>query len=197
MLNFWDEKFSSTEYIYGKEPNTFLKKNLDNLRPGKILIPGDGEGRNSVYAAKTFWDVTAFDYSKIAIKKANELAKENNVELTYQLSSVEEFDTSERFDVIALVFLHLPEETRIKFHKKIINLLKPNGKIICEFFEKDQINNNSGGPKSIDMLYSIDTLEKDFEDLKITFLSKEIVTLNEGPLHQGEAKLVRMIATKA
>lgn len=196
MLNFWDEKFNTADYIYGKEPNAFIKKTLDNLKPGKILFPGEGEGRNSAYAAKTFWDASAFDYSKIAKEKAENLYNELNVSVDYSISNVEEFESDKKFDVIALVFLHLPIELRIPFHKKLIDLLNPGGKIVCEFFEKEQLQYNSGGPSNLDMLYDIDILENDFSDLKINFISKEIATLSEGPLHQGEAKLLRMIATK-
>ncbi|MGQ9644743.1 MAG: SAM-dependent methyltransferase, partial [Ignavibacterium sp.] len=48
---YWNERFSSEDYIYGTEPNTFLKEQLENLKPGKALFLGEGEGRNAVYAA--------------------------------------------------------------------------------------------------------------------------------------------------
>lgn len=40
---FWNERYSKEEYIYGKTPNAFFKKELDNLKPEKILLPAEGE----------------------------------------------------------------------------------------------------------------------------------------------------------
>ncbi|MDA0985112.1 MAG: hypothetical protein O3C56_04825 [Bacteroidetes bacterium] len=51
MKDFWNERYASTEYVYGKEPNQYFKQILCSLSPGKILLPAEGEGRNAVYAA--------------------------------------------------------------------------------------------------------------------------------------------------
>ena len=48
MKTFWDERYAQAEYVYGVEPNQFLKEKLDRLSPGKILLPGEGEGRNDI-----------------------------------------------------------------------------------------------------------------------------------------------------
>lgn len=45
---------------YGTEPNAFFKAQLDQLTPGRLLLPAEGEGRNAVYAAKKGWEVAAF-----------------------------------------------------------------------------------------------------------------------------------------
>lgn len=48
-MNFWDQQFASDEFKYGKLPNAFLVEQAGLIAPGAdILIPGDGEGRNSV-----------------------------------------------------------------------------------------------------------------------------------------------------
>tara|TARA_R100001377_G_C3182541_1_gene107226 strand:+ start:629 stop:811 length:183 start_codon:yes stop_codon:yes gene_type:complete len=45
--------------FYGTEPNDFFKQQIDKLKPGKILIPEEGEGRNAVYAASQGWKLMA------------------------------------------------------------------------------------------------------------------------------------------
>jgi hypothetical protein len=69
MLNPWDERYNLPEYIYGTEPNQFLKNFIQKNKPGKILLPGDGEGRNSVYAAQSGWKVYAFDSSYVPLSQ--------------------------------------------------------------------------------------------------------------------------------
>ena len=43
---------------------------LRQEKPGRILLAGEGEGRNAVYAASLGWEVYAFDFSMVAKKKA-------------------------------------------------------------------------------------------------------------------------------
>ena len=57
MKEFWDQRYSDSEYVYGKKPNQFFKEFVDENQPGKILLPAEGEGRNAVYAAKMNYEV--------------------------------------------------------------------------------------------------------------------------------------------
>ena len=34
--NFWDERYSIKDYVYGTLPNEFFKEQIDKLKPGKI-----------------------------------------------------------------------------------------------------------------------------------------------------------------
>ena len=196
MQEFWNERFSRPDYVYGIEPNDFFKSKIEKIEKGKILFPCEGEGRNAVYAAKLGWDVQAFDYSEEAKNKAIKLAKNNGVEIDYQRIGVEEFNSVNEFDCIVVVFAHFTPDVRTVFFPKLSKALKSGGKLIMECFNKKQLRNNSGGPQNIDMLYDISTLENDFNDLEIEFISKEVVELNEGPFHQGKADVIRMIARR-
>ena len=68
--NFWDSRYSSEEYVYGKQPNEFFKEQLLKLTPGSILMPADGEARNGVFAAEQGWKVISMDLSIEAKGKA-------------------------------------------------------------------------------------------------------------------------------
>ena len=48
MTNTWNERFSTEEYVYGKEPNQFVVEGARHLPKGKVLCIAEGEGRNSV-----------------------------------------------------------------------------------------------------------------------------------------------------
>jgi len=72
---FWDHRYSENEYAYGTEPNSYFKAFIDTHLPGKVLLPGEGEGRNAVYAALKGWEVTAIDQSIEGLKKATALAE--------------------------------------------------------------------------------------------------------------------------
>ena len=67
---FWDERYANEEFVYGKLPNKYFKEKIVELSVGKALFAAEGEGRNAVYAATLGWEVTAFDQSLSAKKKA-------------------------------------------------------------------------------------------------------------------------------
>ncbi|MCX7797034.1 MAG: class I SAM-dependent methyltransferase [Melioribacter sp.] len=197
MKDLWNKRYSTEEYIYGKKPNEFLKEELKKITPGKILFLGEGEGRNAVYAAKLGWEVDAIDFSEEAKKKAMNLAKENYVTINYFLKDLSEFTPlSNHYDAVGYFYLHLDEELRKNIHKKIIETLKPSGKLILEVFDKEQLKYNSGGPKDESLLYSLEEIAEDFIDLEFEKFSREKIFLNEGIGHKGEAIVIRFVGLK-
>ncbi len=188
----WDSRYSSEEYIYGEEPNTYFKSVIDTLNPGKILLPGEGEGRNAVYAASKGWSVTAFDISTEARKKALALARRKNVKIEYLSGSFDEIVFADnQFDCIAMIFVHMHFAERSGYTERIIRYLKPGGSLIMEAFSKKQILNTSGGPKDENMLFTTDMLKQDFATLEVVELCDAELVLNEGTFHQGKADVVR------
>jgi SAM-dependent methyltransferase len=192
MLNSWNDRYLENEYVYGKEPNAYFKKIIDTLPAGNILIPGAGEGRDAVYAAKLGWKVRAFDLSWSGRDKAISLAKEQNVEIEYELMDVVDFDfNTNNYDLIALIYFHLPENIRKHFHENLYRSVKPGGRILLEAFSPKQLMNKSGGPKDIDMLFTSDILAEDFRALNVIENDEVETFLNEGIYHKGKANVIR------
>lgn len=197
MRDLWNEKFNSSDYIYGKEPNAFFANELLKLQPGNILIPAEGEGRNSVFAAKNLWYVSAFDTSDTAKQKAAILARENQVFIQYEIADFENFSAPPGFfDCVALIFAHMPSEQRKIIHRKLVKYLKPGGTIILQAFSKNQSGKTSGGPTDPDWLYTREDIEDDFKELTGMRVTETIEILNEGIKHQGEASLISMVGKK-
>ena len=203
MKDFWNSRFASENYVYGKKPNKFVKDTLDKLElEGKILFPADGEGRNSVYAAKKGLDVFAFDISTEGKKKALALANEENVNIKYEIINIEDLHLpKESFDAAVLVFAHFPPHLRRSYHRKITALIKPGGILILQGFSKEnyrlkQSNPLVGGPNNIDMLFSIEELKDDFSDFEFLELKKDLNFLNEGDFHKANCSVISLIAKK-
>jgi SAM-dependent methyltransferase len=197
MTAFWDARFSEPTYAYGTEPNFFFKEQLLKLSPGKILFPAEGEGRNAVFAAKNGFEVDAFDNSKEGRKKAQRLAVKSNVSIEYTLASYESVVyPRNHFDIIVLIFAHMPALKRKEWHRKLAGFLKPGGTILLEGFSKDQLDYGTGGPPSVEMLFSEEELANDFEDLIPVQMKKEVVSLDEGLYHKGLASVIRCVFKK-
>ena len=197
MQDEWNKRFGKEDYFYGTEPNAFVKEQLLKLKPGKILFLAEGEGRNSVYAAKLGWDVDAVDFSISGKEKAEQLAVENSVKINYQISDLNEFVFKENYyDVIVNNFFHTFEDSRISIHNKVKSSLKAGGKYILEAFAKDQIKRNTGGPKNLDLLYSLEEINNDFQDFDFIHFRKEETKLHEGSGHEGFAIVIRFVGEK-
>ena len=68
----WETRFATLGYLFGTEPNTFLKSQAHLLKRGwKALSVADGEGRNGVWLAEQGLDVQAFDFSPKATRRVN------------------------------------------------------------------------------------------------------------------------------
>lgn len=200
--NRWNERYSRSEFAYGIEPNNYLKNQLEKLNAGSILFAAEGEGRNAVYAASKGWKVSAFDISIEGKKKAMQLARNNKVDLDYQIGELETLNFHNgQFDAIALIYAHFPEDIKSVYHKILNNYLKNKGTIIFEAFSKNHIeyierNEKVGGPKDIAMLFSIDELKSDFANYDIIELVETEIELNEGLFHNGIGSVIRFTAQK-
>lgn len=202
MKDFWNERYSNEEYIYGKEANNFLIQELIKLEIGKILFPCDGEGRNSVFASKLGWESYAFDQSEIGRQKAENLAKENNVKIEYKVGNLEEIEYHNNyFDAISYIYTHFSSEKKREYFKKFDNYLKINGYIIFEGFSKKHLEYNSknpsvGGPRDLDLLFSIEEIKEYFDNYEIIYLKEEEIELKEGNFHDGIGMVIRFLGKK-
>jgi SAM-dependent methyltransferase len=200
--NRWDDRYKHAEYAYGKEPNLFFRNSIEKIAPGALLLPADGEGRNGVYAAQIGWEVTSSDLSTEAKSKALQLAQEKKVTLNYVTGDIEKLDFPiESFDAIGLIYAHFEANKKSACHRKLNRYLKPGGLIIFESFSKKHLEFNTidpkvGGPKELDMLFSIEEISTDFEHYVPLLLEEKEIELKEGAFHIGKGSVIRFIGRK-
>jgi cyclopropane fatty-acyl-phospholipid synthase-like methyltransferase len=196
MKEFWDERYGKDEFAYGTAPNDFFKEWIDTQKRGTILFPCEGEGRNAVYAATKGWKVSAFDFSEKGKEKAELLANSLKVSINYEISDASYYKSEHKFDAIVLIFAHFPDGIRQNIHRRIASMLKAGGTLLIEAFNTKQIENESGGPKNLELLFSSKILKDDFSEMEIEMLENKEIQLYEGRFHEGKADVVRLIAKK-
>jgi SAM-dependent methyltransferase len=198
----WNDRYSNAAFAYGEEPNNFFKEQIEKLKPGTILFPAEGEGRNAVYAAKSGWEVAAFDISEEGKNKALKLAESNNVTIDYKVGELETLNYQpEQFDTIALIYAHFPAEIKSQLHQILETYLRKEGIIIFEAFSKKHleylaVNDKVGGPKDIESLFSIEEIKADFPNYEIIQLEETEIELNEGLFHNGKGSVIRFVGKK-
>ena len=203
MNHFWDKKYASDEYVYGTSPNVFLKQSIEKyLTTGKLLFPGEGEGRNAVYAAQMGFEVVACDQSIEGKIKAEKLAAQAGVQIKYHVGNLFDIDCKDdSFDAVFLIYTHFPSDMRKAIHDKMTELLKPGGLVVMEVFSKNhtrhqQVNPSAGGPRDIDMLYTKEHILSDFDDFIPLEIEEVETRLAEGAGHDGLATVIRFVGRK-
>ncbi|NDY92797.1 class I SAM-dependent methyltransferase [Ideonella livida] len=205
MSAFWNERFAAPGFKYGTAPNAFLRAQAPALLPpgAQVLVPGDGEGRNGVWLAAQGHQVLAVDASDVGLAKASQLAAAQGCATHYatQVADLAQWaPVPDTWDAVVLVYTHLPSSFRQQAHRALAQGLKPGGVLLLEAFHPTQwteLQGASGGPREVDMLYPLATLQADFSDLLEELHGEETeTTLDEGPGHQGLARVTRWVGRR-
>ncbi len=193
----WDERYSQNDLIYGKEPNQYFEEIIDKIEQGKLFMPGDGEGRNSIYAAKNNWEVTSVDYSSVAVEKAKHYAQHDNVNVEIINADLSDYKyPKNHFDATGIIFLHLQSPQKEIIHANIAKSIRPGGAVILEVFSNNQLQHNSGGPRNKNALYTIEEIEEYYKDFEVKELTEKTIELNESKSHSGPATVIRLYGIK-
>jgi len=125
------------------------------------------------------------------------LAKKNNIKINYEICDLNEYIYNENYyDLVVMIFVHFPIDLRKIVFQKAIQALKRGGKLIIEAFSNEQINNSSGGPQSIELLYSENNVLDLVKELRNEFIESRSIMLDEGEYHKGKADVIRFVGVK-
>ena len=199
MSAFWDQRFAEPGYKYGTQPNAWLQAEAHRLAPGsRVLVPGDGEGRNGVWLAQQGHQVQSVDSSSIGLAKARALATERGVAIDTLCADLADWaPPAASVDAVVLVFVHLRPALRATVHRRLAQAVVPGGWLLIEAFHPGQLGRSSGGPKELDMLFTTPLLRADFDGLlDEVFAWEGEVQLAEGPGHQGAGIVTRWLGRR-
>lgn len=200
MLSLWDQRYSHPDYVYGRDPNDFLRQMANRIPAGRVLCLADGEGRNGVWLAEQGYEVVSVDQSGVGLAKARQLAQERGVTLETIQADLASFPIEpQQWQGVVSIFCHLPGSLWQQVHQAAVAGLAAGGVLILEAYSPAQLQlqpvHNSGGPRERDLLVSLEQLQS------LTGIAWEIAeekqrTLQEGILHQGLAAVVQALGVK-
>jgi len=124
------------------------------------------------------------------------LQRGERVVINYELKNIADFKAGKQYDAVGLIFVHLPEVLRKKFHQEVYNSIKPGGFMVLEAFAKEQAQLESGGPRDATLLYDAPSLCNDFPFLHMISCEQKEIFLEEGDYHKGKASVLRMIGQR-
>lgn len=192
----WNERYSSSEFAYGTEPNSFLMQNA-KLLTSPVLSLAEGEGRNAVFLASLGLDVLGVDASDVGLAKAQKLAESRGLTIQTEVADLAAYEPPENyFGSVISISAHLPGSARNRLYPLVERSLKPGGIILLESYTKSQLSRNTGGPKDPDLLLDLAELKQQFPNCELILgqeIEREVV---EGKFHTGLAHVVQFIARK-
>jgi SAM-dependent methyltransferase len=198
-LERWQARFAEPGYLFGTEPNVFLKSKAALLRAGaRALAVADGEGRNGVFLAEQGLDVLSVDFSPHAQAKARALAEERGVALRFEQADMTNWNWPDAaFDVVAAIFIQFtkPPE-RAKMFAGIKRTLKPGGLLLLQGYGLKQLDYKTGGPSDPTQLYTRELLQDSFGDFASLDIREYESVMQEGSRHAGRSALIELVGTK-
>lgn len=197
----WDERYASEGYVYGTEPNDFLRENTAHIQALgnglNVLCLAEGEGRNAVYLAGLGHNVTAVDLSEVGLVKARALAAERGVTIQAVQADLTRYQPPSRhYDVVVLIFCHLPSAARPFLFEQVRSTLKPGGLIVLEGYTPRQLEFKTGGPSHVDFMLSAQEMADVFAGYDVLINHEIVRPIHEGEFHSGQGAVVQFLAHK-
>ena len=195
----WNRRFSESGYLFGTEPNAWLRDHADVWEAGqRVLSIADGEGRNSVWLAQRGLMVDAFDISEVGVRKARDFARITGVKVNFAVADVATLDwPPSLYDGVAAIFFQFADPAlRARIFEGIVQCLKPGGTVVLQGYTPKQLEYRTGGPPIASHLYTPELLREAFRDCDILALEEYETVLAEGTGHKGQSAVIGLVARK-
>jgi len=164
----WDERYRADELVWKAEPNRFLVEEVAGLAPARALDLACGEGRNALWLAERGWRVTAVDFSAVGLEKARRLASERGLELLLVEADVVEWEPPvASFDLVIVMYLHLPAGARRRVLHRAASALAPGATLLVVGHDSTNLAEGVGGPQDPAVLFGPEDIVGDLDGLDI------------------------------
>lgn len=198
---FWSARYrdAGDNFLFGVEPNRWLVGQQGALAGCRtVLSVADGEGRNSVWLAEQGFSVTASEISPVALEKAKKFATGRGVSVDFQRADLLDHEWPlAAYDAVVAVFIQFvgPRE-RAGVFAGMKRAVKPGGVLLLQGYTPKQLEYKTGGPPSVENLYTAALLRESFADWCIESLNEYEDDLDEGVGHKGRSALIGLVARK-
>ena len=134
-VEFWNDIWSRMDHTFA-DYDDLLVRHAEGLEPGRALELGCGSGGNAVWLAQRGWQVTAVDFSEVAIEKARERAAGQNCSVEFVVSDAIGYRPEGKFDLIISFYIQLWPQGRAQMLASAADSLAPGGRLL--FVSHDQ-----------------------------------------------------------
>lgn len=126
----WNERYSG-EQIWSGNPNGALLVEVADLRPGRALDVGCGEGADAVWLARHGWQVTALDISTKAVERTEALAAEAGVRVEGVAAGLLDAPLVDAaYDLVSAMYPALLRTPTAEAEQRLLRLVAPGGTLL-------------------------------------------------------------------
>lgn len=177
----WDERHATSDPIESHEPDATLVEVARELVPGRALDLATGDGRNAIWLARQGWTVTAVDFSQVGLERARAAAERAGVTVAWVRADLIEWLPPRRaFDLVDVVYLHLPPAERATAYAGAAEAVAPGGTLLVVGHDTANLTEGSGGPQDPAVLFTADELAATLTDLRIERADRVVRPLPDG-----------------
>jgi SAM-dependent methyltransferase len=180
----WNERHKAGDFE-GEGPNPTLVAGLAGLRPGSALELAAGSGTNAVWLARQDWRTTAVDWSSVGLANGKAKAEAAGVQIEWQERDLLEWSPPVRsFDLVALVYLHLPPDERGPVYARAAAAVAPGGRLVIVGHDRLHGAEGQSGPDP-DRLFTANEIAADIRaaDPELIVERAEVVRRLPAPGH--------------
>ena len=147
----WDEKWRGRldEHRHAEltgRPSRFVVSAVEGSEPGRALDLACGAGRHAVWLAERGWQVTAVDFSEIALAEARRLAAARAVDVEWIAADVLVWEPpAEAFELVLLLYLQVPAHELRTVLERATRALAPGGRLVVVGHHADNLEHGHGG----------------------------------------------------
>lgn len=164
----WNDRYAKSDLVWSAEPNRFFSAEVATLTPGRALDLGTGEGRNAIWLAEQGWAVTAVDFSEVGVEKGRRLAEARGCAVTWVVQDLlDHRPEAGAFDLVGLVYIHLPAGQRRAVLGAAAAGLAPGGRLVVVGHDTSNLTAGFGGPQDPSLLFTPEDVVADLAGLEI------------------------------
>lgn len=188
----WDRRYGGTDLVWTAEPNRWLVAEAAGLPPGRALDLGCGEGRNAVWLARQGWQVTAVDFSPVALAKGRRLAAgSGGPAVDWVEADVRTYRPEPAaYDLVLLAYVHLPEPDRGAVHRAAARAVAPGGVLLVVGHDTTNLRDGVGGPQDPAVLFTPADVVDDLASVDGLEVERAERVLRPVPMPDGERQAV-------
>jgi SAM-dependent methyltransferase len=190
----WDQRHAAHEAIESRAPEAVLIETAATMVPGRALDLATGDGRNAIWLARQGWQVTAVDFSSVALDRARAASAHAGVEVAWVLADLVEWRPEpEAFDLVTIVFLHLPPQEREPIYARAAAAVGPAGALLVIGHDTTNPSEGTGGPQDPEVLFSPDRIAAEAVGAGLTVERAERVVRDLGEGRRAIDAVIRAV----
>lgn len=163
----WDRRYAEADRLWSGEPDPHLVAVAAELPRGRALELGCGEGADAIWLAQQGWQVTAVDFSPVALERAAAAAKTRGVSVRWVQADLREYAPPRAsFDLVLALYLHLAPDERRALHARAATAVAPEGAVLVVGHDRSQ-SPEAPGPRDPDRLFTPELIAAELPGLTV------------------------------